>query len=168
MPRSFALSVESPVGVDQVLSAFGDNDYWRARLAAGDNDAATLDSLVVDAHGAVTVVLKASLLRDRLPKIMAKLGRGDLAMIHNEKWTPIDGGRVRGEISQALRGAPLSGRCEALLAPVRNGSRLELSGTVEVKIPLVGGPIESFLGGQLGGSIAALQRFTADWIAENR
>jgi hypothetical protein len=68
MPRSFETSVESPASVEQFLSAFGNEEFWRARLAMGDT-AATLKSLTVDADGTVSVVVAASLLRDRLPKI---------------------------------------------------------------------------------------------------
>lgn len=168
MPRSFAYSVESPVGVDQILAAFGDNNYWQARLAVGGNDSARVDSLVVDAVGAVTVVLKASVLRERLPKVAAKVGRGDLETIHSEQWIPVDGGRVRGEVRVTMRGAPVSGLCEALLTPVSHGSRWEVNGTVAVKVPLVGGPIESMIGSQVATGVTELQRFTAEWIAENR
>jgi hypothetical protein len=38
---------------------------------------------------------------------------------------------------------------------------------MEVKVPLVGGKIESFIGGQATEQIAAIQRFTTEWIAEN-
>ncbi len=75
---------------------------------------------------------------------------------------------MRGEVTVAMRGAPLSGICEALLAPASNGSRWELSGTVAVKVPLVGGPIENMIGTQLATGITQLQRFTAEWIVENR
>jgi hypothetical protein len=168
MPRSFAYSVDSPAGVDQILAAFGDNDYWQARLVAAGNDTATVDSLAVDRHGAVTVVVRSSILRTQLPKMVAKLVRGDLEQIQSEKWTPIDGGRVRGEVTVSMRGAPFSGICEALLAPVSNGSRWEVSGTVAVKVPLVGSPIENMIGTQFGTGITNLQRFTAEWIEENR
>jgi hypothetical protein len=36
MPRVFDVSVDSPVSVDEILSAFSDEDYWQARLAALD------------------------------------------------------------------------------------------------------------------------------------
>jgi hypothetical protein len=36
-----------------------------------------------------------------------------------------------------------------------------------VKLPLVGGKIEKYLGGHLAEGIPATQRFTTDWIAEH-
>jgi len=167
MPRSFDSSLESPASVDQVLSAFGDEDYWRARLAAFGDGAATLGSLIIDASGTLTAVIRISPFRDRLPKLLTQLHRGDFEMVRNERWSRTGGGRVRGDIDVAVPGAPLSAAGEALLAPVRNGSRLTYTATVHVKVPLVGGKIESFIAGQAAEQIAAIQRFTAQWIAEN-
>ena len=44
---------------------------------------------------------------------------------------------------------------------------MSLSGTVEVKIPLVGGRIEKYICDQIVVEIPALQRFTSDWISTN-
>lgn len=166
MPRSFDTSVESPASVEQFLSAFGNEDYWRARLAIGDG-AATLKSLTVDADGTVSVVVGASLLRDRLPKLITQLHRADLELVQNERWSRIDDGLLRGEISVAAPGTPLSGFWEVLVTPVRNGSRLNYTATVKVNVPLVGGTIERFIGGQLAEGIPDGVRFTTEWIAEN-
>ena len=77
MPRSFDLAVEFPASVEQVHSAFSDEDYWLARLAAfgGSN---TLDSLIVDADGTVTVATTQDLRRHALPRMVAKLFPGDI------------------------------------------------------------------------------------------
>jgi Protein of unknown function (DUF2505) len=167
MPRSFDLSVESPVSVEQFHSAFGEEDYWLARLANYGAGAVTLDSLITDADGTVTVATTVSLLGDGLPRLITQLHGGDLKTVLNETWSPIGGGRVRGEVSVAVPGVPLSGFGAGLLTPARNGSRLKYTATVEVKVPLVGGMIESFIGGQLAEPIAAIQRFTTTWITEH-
>jgi hypothetical protein len=169
MPRSFELSAESPAGVDQVHAAFADENYWRARLAAfgADRGAARLDSLAADAAGTVTVAATFSLLRDRLPKFVNQLGRGDLEMVQIETWSRIGSSQVRGDVSFSLRGTPVSAAGEALLAPTRNGSRLKYSATVKVKLPLVGGKIESFMSARLAEGIMDIQRFTTAWIAGN-
>jgi Protein of unknown function (DUF2505) len=167
MSRSFDLSVESPASVDQVLSAFGDEDYWQARLATFGGGTATLDALNVDPSGTVAATITISLLRDRLPKMVTQLHRGDLEMVRNERWSRLGDGRVRGDIKVSIPGAPFSALGEALVAPAPNGSQLSYTTTVEVKIPLVGGKIESYIGGQTSQEITALQRFTTEWIAEN-
>jgi len=167
MPRSFDVSLESQASVEQIHSALGNQDYWRARLAAFGNGTAALASLDVDPGGTVSVVIKLSLLRDRLPTLITQLHRGDLEMVRNERWSPIGSGRVRGDINVAVPGAPLTVLGEALIAPVPNGSQLQYNTTVAVKIPLIGGKIEKYIGGQLAEQLTTIQRFTTEWIAEN-
>jgi Protein of unknown function (DUF2505) len=162
MPRSFDLVADSSSTVEQFRSAFGDVGYWRVRLAAMDNG--RLDSLTVDEDGTVKVGATFSLLRDGLPKAVTRLRRGDLEMVHNETWSRIDGGRVRGEVSVELSGAPLSARGAGLLTPVGDGSQLTYTATVAVKVPLIGGAIEKFIGSQLTTWIREIQQFTTAWI----
>ena len=38
MSRSFDIVAESPASVEQVHAAFGQEDYWPARVAAGDDN----------------------------------------------------------------------------------------------------------------------------------
>jgi hypothetical protein len=167
MTRRFDVSVESPVSVDQVLAALGDEAYWTARLAAFADGTGTLDSLTVEPNGAVSVVVTVMFFRDRLPKLVTRLHRVALVMVRKETWSRIGGGRVRGMISVAFPGVPLSAVGEAVLAPVRNGSQLTYMTRVHVKAPLIGGKIESYIGDQLADGITAIQRFTTEWIGQN-
>ena len=174
MPRTFDFLVESSVSVEQIHSAFSEEDYWLARLAAFGG-IGRLDSLIIGTDGSVTVVTIAEMRHDWLPGLVddwllglvAKLYPSDLKVVHNETWSPIGGGQVRGEISIAARGAPGSGRGTALLAPAQNGSRLKCTATVEFKVPLIGGKIESMIGRQLVEQSSAMLRFTAEWITEH-
>ena len=166
MPRSFDFSVESPVSVERIHSAFSEEDYWLARLAAFGG-IGRLDSLIVDTDGSVTVAIIGDVRHEGLPGLVAKLYPREWQVVQNETWSPIDGGRVRGEVSIATRGAPGSGLGLVLLAPAQNGSRLKCTATVEFKVPLVGGKIESFIGRQLVQQISEIQRFTAKWITEH-
>ena len=140
--------------------------YWLARLANYGAGSDTLNSLTVDADGTVTVATTLSVLGDRLPKMVTQLYRGDVKMVRNEKWTRAEGGQVRGQISTAAEGAPLSVRTEALLVPVPEGSRLTYTTTVQVRLPLVGGKIESHIASKVPEQIAGTHRFTMAWITE--
>jgi hypothetical protein len=140
MPRSFDVSYQSPSSVEQIHSAFGEEDYWLARIAAFGGSK-TLDSLIVDPDGTVTVSVTEDLRSSALPALLAKLYRGDLNVRSTEKWRPADDRRVTGEISVAVTGAPGSGRGEAVLAPSGDASQLTLNAIVEFKVPLVGGRI---------------------------
>jgi Protein of unknown function (DUF2505) len=166
MPHTFDVLVESTASVEQVHSAFGDGDYWRARLAAFDAGT-TLDALLVDADGTVTVTTTQDLRHDHVPALIAKFLPGDLKIVRTETWRPIGGGRVRGDVNVAVRGAPGSGFAEALLASAGSGSRLKFVATVKFNVPLVGGKIESYIGSQLAQQIPAIQHFTTTWIIEH-
>jgi hypothetical protein len=167
MPRSFDSSVDLPVTVEQVHSAFCDEDYWQARVAAFQIGTATLDSLTVDSDDTVTVVFRQSVFRDRLPALITRLSGGDLEFVQTQTWTRI-GDRMRGEVNLALSKPSASSVGKGMLAPAGNGSRLKLTATVTVKVPLVGGALESLVGSQLGNDLRAFERFTTEWIAENR
>jgi hypothetical protein len=164
MARTFDVSVESPVGVGDILSAFGDEEYWHARLAEFSGGTAELSSLGVAADGTVTVTVTIGLLRDRLPKVVTQIHRGDLQMVRTETWTPNEGGEVCGDIDVAVPGVPLSATGHATITPAEPGSRLTYSTTVAVKVPIVGGRIETFIGGHTVDEITRLQGFTTEWI----
>ena len=166
MSRSFEILTESPASVEQIHAAFGREDYWLARLAAGDATT-TLDSLIVDADGTVTVRATQHLVRQLLPGLVAKLVPGDLKILASETWRPVDDRQVRGQVSVSAPGGLGSGRAEAWLAPAGNGSQLRSAVRVEVKIPLVGGKLEKSIGAGLAESIPAMLRFTTTWITEH-
>ncbi len=164
MPRSFDVSADSSASVEQVHSAFSDEGYWRARLATL-NGSTALESLIVDDDQTVRVSTTQDLGRDLLPGLVAKFYPRDLKVRHTERWRPVDG-QLRGEISVAVSGAPGSGSGTAVVAPTQNGSRLTFQGSVEFKVPLVGGPIETFIAREFARGIPDIQHFLATWVAE--
>ena len=166
MSRTFDVSFDSPASVEQIHSAFGEEDYLLARIAALGG-AKRLNSLVVESDGTVTVTVAEDLRRGVLPGMLAKLYRGDLNVVSAEKWRPAGDRRVSGEIGVAVTGAPGSGHGAAMLAPAGEGSQLTLSGTVEFKVPLVGGKIETYVAGQFADGLVEIQRFTTTWISEH-
>jgi hypothetical protein len=165
MPGSLDLVVEFPSSVEQVHLAFRDENYWRARLAAFGGST-TLDSFIAHADGTVTVATTQDLRRRTLPKMIVNVFPGDLLILRKETWRPIGGRRVSGEVIVSAPGALGSGRADAVLAPTQDGSRLRFTATMEVKVPLVGGKIERYIGGQLAEQIHAMQRFTTAWITQ--
>jgi hypothetical protein len=165
MPRPFDVSVSSPVSVEQVHAAFSAEDYWLARLG-NMSGGTTLDSLVVDDDRTVRVTTVQDLGRDVLPGIVSKFYRHDINVRSTETWTP-SGDQLRGRITVAVTGAPGSGSAEALVTPTDNGSLLTLNGTVEFKVPLVGGTVESFIAREFAQGIPDVQDFTARWVTEN-
>lgn len=168
MSQSIRLSVASSAGVDEVFAAFGDPDYWQARLAAFGNGKATLDELAEESDDTVTVAVTVSLLRDRLPGVYTQLYGGDVRMVRTERWSRRADGAVDGTISATLSGAPLSVAGDALLAPTPEGSRLDYTARVTARVPLLGGKIEGYVVARAGEEIPEIQRFTTEWIADHR
>ncbi|HXA13098.1 MAG TPA: DUF2505 domain-containing protein [Mycobacterium sp.] len=167
MPRSFDLSANYRGTVEQVHSAFSDEEYWLSRLADSGADTATLDSMTVGDDGTVTVATTQALRSDRLPAMVTQFHPHDLEIMRNETWGPVSDGVAPAEVTGAVPGAPVSLGGTAVLEPTDTGSRLKFTVTVEVNIPLVGGKLETFIGGKLADLVAAEQRFTTVWITEN-
>jgi hypothetical protein len=167
MPRSFDLSANYRGTVEQVHAAFSDEEYWLSRLADSGADTATLDSMTVSDDGTITVATTQALRSDRLPAMVTQFHPHDLEIVRTETWGPVSDGVAHAEVTGAVPGAPVSLAGTAALEPTDTGSRLKFTVTVEVNIPLVGGKLETFIGGKLAELVAAEQRFTTVWITEN-
>ena len=162
------MAAEFEGSVEQVHRAFGDEQYWLERLADSGADDYSLDSMTVNGEG-IDVVTTQTLRADRLPGVVTQFHRGDLSFVREEAWTPISDGQATATVKGAITGAPATLSGTALLAPAKSGagSRLEFNASVEVKVPLVGGKIENFIGSALVDLLIAEQRFTTVWITEN-
>ena len=162
------MAAEYDGSVEQVHQAFGDEQYWLARLADSGADDYSLDSMTVDATG-IDVVTTQTLRADRLPGVVTQFHRGDLSFVREETWTPVLGGQATATVKGSITDAPATQSGTTVLAPAKSGggSRLEFKATVEVRVPLVGGKIENFIGSQLVELLIAEQRFTTVWITAN-
>jgi Protein of unknown function (DUF2505) len=171
MPRSFDMTAEYDGSVEHVHRAFSDQTYWLARLADSGADRATLDLMEVGEDGeagAIRIKTTQVLRADRLPGMVAQFHPGDLAIVREEMWSPLSGGTASATVTGAIPGAPVSLTGNAELASAGSGgSRLHFTVTVEVRIPLVGGKVENFIGSQLVELVIAEQRFTTAWIKDN-
>jgi Protein of unknown function (DUF2505) len=172
MPRSFDMAAEYEGSVEQVHRAFSDEAYWVERLADSGADEATLNSMEVDLEkpgGGILVKTTQVLRVDRLPGMVTQFHPGDLSIVREEKWSPVSDGTATATVSGSIPGAPVTLTGTAVLAPADDGagSRLAFTVAVEVRIPLVGGKVENYIGNQLVELLIAEQRFTTAWIREN-
>jgi uncharacterized protein DUF2505 len=166
MPRSFDMAAEYDGTVEQIHRAFADERYWLARLAQSGADKATLDSMTTGADGGIDVITTQTLHADKLPGIVAQFHHGDLSFVREEVWTPVTDG-ASAVVKGSIPGAPATLSGTAVLTPSGTGSRLKFKATVEVRIPLVGGKVENFIGSQLVELLTAEQHFTTAWIRDN-
>lgn len=168
MPRSFDLSANYQGSVAQVHSAFADEHFWLARLEDSGADDAILDSLEIAADGTVAVTTTQVLRADRLPGFVTQLHRDDLHITRKESWSAIVADRSTATIAAHIPGAPVATHGAGNLYPNGAGSTVDLRITVEVKIPLVGGKVEGFIGSQLAELLISEQRFTTAWILDRQ
>lgn len=154
--------------VDQVHRAFSDEQYWLERLADSGADYYSLDSMRVDGSG-IDVVTTQTLRADRLPALVTQFHRGDLSFVREETWSAVVDDRATAAVGGSIPGAPVTLAGSAVLTPAGSGpgSRMAFTATVEVRVPLVGGKIENFIGSQLVDLLIAEQRFTTRWMADN-
>ena len=166
MPRSFDMSTDYAESVEAVLRAFADEQYWLARLADSGADDSSLDSMEVG-DGVIDVVTTQVLRADRMPAVVTQFHRGDLRIRREERWEPIVDGSATATVTGSILDSPASLTGTAVLEPLDDGgARLKFRATVEVKIPLVGGKLENFIGNQLVELLIREQRFTTTWIGE--
>lgn len=167
------MSTDYGVTVEEVLRAFSEEEYWLARLADSGADDTTLDSMQLGGpsgtDGSIDVITTQVLRSDRLPGVITQFHRGDLRIRREEKWEPVTNGSSTANITGSILDAPASLTGTAVLEPVgeTGGARMKLRATVEVRIPLVGGKLENFIGNQLVELLIAEQRFTTRWIGES-
>lgn len=161
------MAAEYEGSVEQVHTALRDQEYWLERLADSGADKATLDAMTTDGDGGIRVKTTQVLRRDRLPGVVTQFHPGDLSIVREEAWTRIDDGKATATVTGVIPGAPVSLTGTAVLAPSGGGSRLQFTAAVEVRIPLVGGKIENFIGNQLVDLLIAEQRFTTAWLKDN-
>jgi hypothetical protein len=166
MPRSFDMSTDYAESVEAVLHAFSQERYWLARLADSGADDTALDSMDVT-DGVIDVITTQVLRADRMPAVVTQFHRGDLRIRREERWDPIVDGSATATVTGSILDSPASLSGTGVLEPLdRDGARLKFRATVEVRIPLVGGKLESFIGSQLVELLIREQRFTTTWIGE--
>jgi hypothetical protein len=173
MPRSFDISADSVGSVEKVLQAYSEEDYWLARLAGSGVDDAKLESLRVGGEsgndGTIEVVTLQVVGSNKLPGLITQVHRGDLCIRREETWGPVSDGVATATIAGSIEGAPANVSGSAVLSPTAQsgGSRLDCRLTVQVRVPLIGGKLENFIGAQLANLVQAEQRFTTAWITNN-
>jgi hypothetical protein len=161
-----ALTAESPHSLDDVRRAFDAPAYWRSRLGAFEGGSPTLDSLDTDSSGTTTVVMTMRFGGDQLPDPIRRLRLASLVIVQREHWRSVDDGNVRGEIAIDALKTPISGTGSVLMAPAGTGTQLAGTATVKVNVPLIGGPIATFVVGQLATGIVDVVRVTDSWLFE--
>ncbi|MBJ7463733.1 MAG: DUF2505 domain-containing protein [Mycolicibacterium sp.] len=167
MPRSYDMAAEYRCSVTQVHGAFADEAYWLERLEKSGCDVATLDALTIDDDGGLLIATTQTVRFHRLPGFVSQLHAGDLTLVREEIWSPVSDGLATGTIKGTVPGAPVRVGGTAAMSSIGDGARVDVRAKVEVRIPLLGGKVEGFIGGQLAEMVRLEEQFTSQWINEH-
>jgi len=117
---------------------------WPAALDAGLRDGSRLVSAEPTPGGGAVVVTSREL-PDGVPGFLQRFLPADGRVTQTDRWEPAQDGVRRGRWDVTFPGSPGVIGGETTISPAGTGSRWVVSGTVQIKIPLVGGKTEGFL-----------------------
>lgn len=161
--RTVHLTAMSPHPVGELRAAFAERDYWRARLELYAAGAPTLDALSTAADGTTTVEITMRFGGEQLPAMLRPLRLGSLTIVQRERWEPaVD--ELRGTVDVIAPRTPISGHGDVQLTGDGDGTRLAGTAIVEVRVPLIGGPVAAFLTDMLADGIRDIVRVTDRWL----
>ncbi|MDO3400571.1 DUF2505 domain-containing protein [Mycolicibacterium neoaurum] len=166
MPRTHDMAAAYGCSVTELFEAFTDRTYWLERLEKSGCDAVNLDELATRPDGGLDIGTTQIVRFHRLPGFVSQLHSGDLTLVRTESWAPIVDGRTSGTITGTVPGAPVRVTGKAALRDSAEGAQLDVRVVTEVRIPLVGGKIEGFIGGQLAEMVRLEQEFTETWVRD--
>ncbi len=136
MSRRIEHSSKYTVPAEKVHEAVTSEQYWRDRIVAVGGPGAAIEELTVRDE-TVAVTMSQIIAAEHLPSMVSKVVNGDIVI----------------KRTQVLTGD-------------ENSATLEIEGEVEVKIPFLGGKIESAIVDEVVRLIQAEQDFTREWIAK--
>lgn len=140
MSRKFSFTVPYAVPVEDLHRALTTDDVWQSRFAGAQT--ATLDLSHPQGAGTIRIHMTEKASDDKVPGIVSKVLKNELVLSRTDNWQALDGEIAKGTFEGATGGisSEMSGTYE--LRPTAEGSEIEVAGTVQVKVPLVGGAIE--------------------------
>ncbi|WP_327094008.1 DUF2505 domain-containing protein [Nocardia vinacea] len=163
MSRKFSFTVPYAVPVEDLHRALTTDDVWQSRFA--DARTATLDLSHPQGAGTIRIHMTEKASDDKVPGIVSRVLENELLLSRTDNWQALDGEIAKGTFEGATRGisTEMSGTYE--LRPTAEGSEIEVAGTVQVKVPLVGGAIEP-LAEQLHHRVLESERkHIEEWVA---
>lgn len=149
---------------DEVVAVMLDEAYLRARLDRLGGPGATLLALDTDGDGG-QYTIRHGVDQAMLPPVVGSLVSGNLVIQRTESLRRSGPGRYAGDVGVQIPGTPASASGSLQLHDVAGGSELLVRADVTVRIPFVGGRIESVIADQVLQLLVAETEFTLEWLA---
>lgn len=140
MPKSFATTIELEHDLEAVHAALTDEAYWQYRLRESDSAEVTIES---PGPGALSVKVVETTDPEKFPAVVRAVVRGPMKIERTDSWGPLVDSRAQGEFGGSSNAIPVTIRGAFALRGTNSGCAIDVEGSVKVKIPLVGGQIES-------------------------
>ncbi|MEV6135151.1 DUF2505 domain-containing protein [Nocardia sp. NPDC051990] len=163
MSRKFSFTVPYTVPVEDLHRALTNDDVWLSRFAGAET--AELDLSHPQGADTIRIHMTEKASDDKVPGIVSKVLESELVLSRTDNWQALDGEIAKGTFEGATCGisSEMSGTYE--LRPTVEGSEIEVAGTIQVKVPLVGGAIEP-LAEQLHQRVLKSERkHIEEWVA---
>ena len=164
MATRFSHSARIGAPVETVFTSYGDEAYWRDRIATVGSPRDTLDEFSAT-DDAVTVTVTQHIPDSDIPDAARKLLNGQLVIVRTSTYTGFDGERFTGSASAEAAGGfgLIDGEAEVL---GRDGAAEEsVSGRVKVAVPLLGGKLEKMVVSHLDRLFEAEYRHLSRWTS---
>lgn len=140
MSRNFRFTVSYTVPVEELHRALTSDEFWQARFEGAQT--ATIELAHPNGPGTIHLRMTETARQDKIPAIVRKVLKAELVLERTDDWGPLEGNSAAGTFSATSSGISSEMTGKYLLRAAGTGSELEVSGSVKVKVPLVGGAIE--------------------------
>ncbi|NLG56481.1 MAG: DUF2505 domain-containing protein [Rhodococcus sp.] len=160
MSKTFEIQQELTCPVEVAYAVITDPEYWRNRFAEKP------DNYELDAvPGAFAITVRDTITADSLPAIVRPVVSGDIVAERRDVWAAPSGDSATGTVNATASGVPLTVEGTLELVPSATGSTLRASGSITVKIPLIGGQIESMMRKMVEDMLVRDRDRIEEWLA---
>jgi hypothetical protein len=166
MPRRIDYRSTSEYAADDVAAVMLDEEYLRARLEKlGGPGAALLEHRVDEGGGRYRI--RHGVDQAALPSFVATLVSGNLVIDRTEGLRRRAPGHYDGDVQVRIPGTPATAAGSLVLRDAGGHSEFLVTAEVTVKVPFLGGRIESVIAEQVQLLLGAETAFTLDWLARS-
>ncbi len=171
MARRMAYTVEVGVPTELLYRNLTSIDYWEALVEAyRENSARTEIAHFSTGPGGTDVVFAHIFSAQDLPPIARPIVPGTFVVTREQHFDPFDEivGRADGHYRAQVPGTPVDIDGTYVLCDAGDGSQMQIDTRCAVRVPIIGGQIETLLVNGLKTLFANEGEHTSDWITSHR
>ncbi|WP_068052594.1 DUF2505 domain-containing protein [Nocardia xishanensis] len=162
MSRKFSFTVPYTVPVEDLHRALTTDDAWRSRFTGAET--ATLELSHPGGAGTIRIHMTEKARQDKIPGIVRKVLKNELVLSRTDDWQALDGEIAKGVFEASTTGITSRMSGSYVLRPTAEGSQIEVVGSVEVKVSLVGGAIEPLAEQLFHRVLNSERKFFEEWF----